>query len=271
MNLALKLFESAHQRFFRARSVFLSRQILLSCVPIFQSCGRRGRRARRARRIHTIRCAVAGVPIGLLDGLRVSPAPAPAPATLPHQISESDRGLVVQGGGEVRSGSGHHRRADIENAMESAGGAADLDGGEGRGAEPCAGAGGGGGAVEVEAVAEEESDGADERIFEEPDGVDLDGDGGGIAGEEVGVDAEDELVVPGRVFSADDVDTCADLVRRIDPHDGVGLETAAHGGGCGWRLQPLRRDQVDLQQVRCSHHRSIDRFSTRKSRTERGL
>lgn len=131
-------------------------------------------------------------------------------------------------------GAGEDDGADVEDALAAAGGASDLEGGEGRNC------GGGAGA-------DEEADGADEGVAKEAEGVDLDGDGGGIGGKEAGGDPEDELVVPGGVLAADAVDAGAELGGRVDPGNGVGVEAA--GCGVSWPLQVLRRDEVDLQQL----------------------
>lgn len=90
--------------------------------------------------------------------------------------------------------------------MESSRGAADLDGGEGRSPR-----------LRENEVAGEESDGADEMVAEVTYGEDLNGDGGGLAGEEVRWDFEEEFIVPGRVFSAETVGSGSDLVGRVDP------------------------------------------------------
>lgn len=117
--------------------------------------------------------------------------------------------------------------------MESSRGAADLDGGEGRSSR-----------LRENEVASEESDGADEMVAEATYGEDLNGDGGGLAGEEVRWDFKEEFIVPGRVFSAETVGSGSDLVGRVDPYEGVGLHAAQVRG---WGFEILRRDQVDLQ------------------------
>lgn len=119
--------------------------------------------------------------------------------------------------------------------MKLAGGTADLDGDERRSVRR-----------RREKVAEEDTDGAEEVVLEDADGEDVDGDGGGIAGEEVGVNAEDEFVVPGRVLGSKTIDSGSELGVRVDPCDGVGLE-AAESGGRGF--EALGGDQVDLQEV----------------------
>ena len=49
-------------------------------------------------------------------------------------------------------------------------------------------------------------------VADDPNGVDLDGDDGGVTGEEIRTESEDELIVPGRVFHAHLVHLCAELV-----------------------------------------------------------
>lgn len=115
--------------------------------------------------------------------------------------------------------------------MEPAGVAPDLDGGERR-----CGSG--------EAAAEEEADGANEGVTEAAGGVDLDGDGGGLAAEEVGGDAEEKLLVPRGVLAAYWVGPGAELEGRVDPRDGVGLHAAAQVGRRGF--EALGGNQVDL-------------------------
>lgn len=75
-----------------------------------------------------------------------------------------------------------------------------------------------------EHVADEEAHGADKVVAEGADGVDGDADAGGVAGEKVLCDAEEELVVPGRVVAAELVDACSELGGGVDPRDGVGLK-----------------------------------------------
>lgn len=62
-----------------------------------------------------------------------------------------------------------------------------------------------------EAAAEQESDGADEEIFDATDGIDLDGDSRGIATDEFRRDSKEEFFVPGRVFAADGIETGSEL------------------------------------------------------------
>lgn len=75
-------------------------------------------------------------------------------------------------------------------------------------------------------------------------GVDLDADGGCLAGEELGADLEEELIVPGRVLATDPVGTGPDFVVGVDPDECVGLHAAQVRRG-GFEI--LCRDQVDLQ------------------------
>jgi len=70
-----------------------------------------------------------------------------------------------------------------------------------------------------ENVDDEELDGVDEVVAE---GADR--DSGGVAGEELRRDAEEELVVLGRVVAADPVDSGSELGGEVDPCEGVGLE-----------------------------------------------
>ncbi len=99
--------------------------------------------------------------------------------------------------------------------MESTRGATDLDGGEGRDRSR-----------RGKEVACEESDGPDEMIPEATDGEDLDRDGGGLAGEEVRSDFEEELVVPGWILASNTVGSGLDLVVRVDPDECIGLHAA---------------------------------------------
>ncbi|KAG9445699.1 hypothetical protein H6P81_011827 [Aristolochia fimbriata] len=110
-------------------------------------------------------------------------------------------------------GVGEDDGANVENAVEAAGGAADLQRGE-RG-DAAAG--------EEVGAADEEPDCADEGVPEVPEGVDLDGDGGGVGGEEVRGDPEDELVVPGGVFEPDAIDARSELGGGVDQGNGVGV------------------------------------------------
>lgn len=61
-------------------------------------------------------------------------------------------------------------------------------------------------------------------VAEGSDGVDCDADAGGVAGEELRCDAEEELVVPCRVTAADFVDSGSELRGGFDPRERVGLE-----------------------------------------------
>lgn len=79
--------------------------------------------------------------------------------------------------------------ADVENPLRAAGGTANLEGYE---AEL-------GFAVGREEVGNQDGDGADEDLAEPGVGVDLDHDDGVVGIEEVVVDAEDKLLVPGGV------------------------------------------------------------------------
>lgn len=125
--------------------------------------------------------------------------------------------------------------ANIENALEPSRRATDLDGGEGR--SP-------GTVVDGDDVSDEESNSTDERIAETANGVNLDGDAGGLAGKKLRRDAEEELVVPGGVGSADGVDSGAEAVGGVDPGDGVGLPLAELVGG---DLEALGGDEIDLE------------------------
>jgi len=121
--------------------------------------------------------------------------------------------------------------------VESSGRAADLDGGESWSAD----FGG-----RRENVAEEESDGAEEVVPEDADGEYVDGDGGGVAGEEVGGYSEDEFVIPGRVLCTGAVDLGFELGIRVDPDVGISFQTAERDGG-GGGFEALGGDQGDLQ------------------------
>lgn len=121
------------------------------------------------------------------------PQPARLSLLLLHQFSKADGWNLLQDrviGGVVDGG------GDVEDALESAGGAADLYGGEGWGPVRR-------GFGEARGGAEEETHGADEEILDVADGEDLDGDGGGVARDEFVGDAEEELVVPVRVVAAE--------------------------------------------------------------------
>lgn len=83
-------------------------------------------------------------------------------------------------------------------------------------------------------------------VAEGADGVDGDADAGGFAGEKLRRDAEEELVVPGRVFAADFIDSGSELGIGVDPCESVGLESPPWR--CWW-LQALCGDQVDLQNL----------------------
>jgi hypothetical protein len=100
--------------------------------------------------------------------IAVSPrlSPAPAPLGLPHLLAVSDGGPSVQ----CREiGADEHRGCDVQDALESSGGAADLDGGKSGDARA--------GSDGRREVAGEESDGTDPMVAEATDGVDFDGDG----------------------------------------------------------------------------------------------
>jgi len=112
----------------------------------------------------------------------------------------------------------HDQGANVHDAVEPPRRPANLDVAE----AGCSGGVGVGGRGEN--VADEEPDGADEVVAEGADGVDGDGDSGGVAGEELRRDAEEELVVPGRVVAADLVDSGSELGGGVDPCEGVGLE-----------------------------------------------
>lgn len=101
--------------------------------------------------------------------------------------------------------------------MKAAGGPADLDGRERWGSVF------GRGERNGETVAEEQSDGSDERVFEVTECIDLDGDGGCVGGDELAGDAEEELVVPGRVFGTDSINSGAQLIGGMNPGKGIGL------------------------------------------------
>lgn len=100
--------------------------------------------------------------------------------------------------------------------------------------------------MEADAVAEEESDGAEKRVFENTDGVDVDSEGGSFGGEEIGGDPKYELVVPRRVFAAKTIDARAELASGVNVCDGVSLEAPDI---CGGRFEILGGDQVDLKKV----------------------
>lgn len=99
--------------------------------------------------------------------------------------------------------------------------------------------------TDVEEVADEESDGPDRSVADATDGVDLDVDSRGLAGEKLGGDSEEESVVPGRVFASDPVDSGSELGGRVDPGECVRLHSLTGGS-----FEALGGDQVDLQHVR---------------------
>lgn len=94
-----------------------------------------------------------------------------------------------------------------------------------------------------EQAAEKDTDGPDGRITEETHAEDLDHEGGGVGPEEVVVDAEDELVVPGRVGAAVSVDAGRQLAPGVRPRHSVGLHAPRY------RVQVLRGDYVELEKV----------------------
>lgn len=104
--------------------------------------------------------------------------------------------------------------------------------------------------MDVKKIVDQKSDGADEVIAESTDGVNLDGDGGGLAGEEARRNLEEEPVVPGWVRGSDLVDPGSELVGRVDPGECVGLH-AAQGTGGGF--EALGGDEVDLKHA----HRAL--------------
>ena len=93
--------------------------------------------------------------------------------------------------------------------MKSPGGASDLDDGEGgRSCGEVSRSKVGG----WKGVANQDTNGADQMVADDPNGGDLDGDDRGVTGEEIRTESEDELIVPGRVFHAHLVHLCAELV-----------------------------------------------------------
>lgn len=87
-------------------------------------------------------------------------------------------------------------------------------------------------------IADKDAHRAHEGVAEPTNGVDLDGDGGGVEAEELLVDAEHELVVPRRVVVALGVHDGGELALRVDPGGGVGSHFLGH------ELQVLARDDV---------------------------
>lgn len=142
------------------------------------------------------------------------------PRVLLHLLAVSNGGPSLQRR-EIRYVD--HHGADVQDAVESPGGAANLDSGEG--GDPGTGSEG------REEITCEETDGPDQMVAEVTDGVDLDADGGSFAGEEFWTDFEEELVIPGRIFSANPVCLGLDLVVRVDPDECVGLHAAQVSGG----------------------------------------
>ncbi|KAL2348078.1 hypothetical protein Fmac_002078 [Flemingia macrophylla] len=172
--------------------------------------------------------------------ITTSPGPSPittlpstSPSTLPPETATPPSSPGVEDG-----------EGNVEDALGVAGGAAKMEGSEARGEGRAVVGGGGGGREEV---AEEEADGADVDVFEPMDGVDVDGDGGGVGVEEVVVDAEDELVVPCGVCAALRVDSCGEFHVRVDPGDSVGVHVAGHWG------EVLGRYHIQLQQLEPRH------------------
>lgn len=84
---------------------------------------------------------------------------------------------------------------------------------------------------------------ADHDVAEPGGLVDLDGEGGVFVVEELGVDAEDELLVPRGAFVAVLIDSGGEFAVRIEPRDGE----SPHGFGYGGKV--LRGDHVDLQEL----------------------
>lgn len=128
--------------------------------------------------------------------------------------------------------------------------------------EDTAGAEGGGAAhlerddAAGEGGAEDDAHDAEEAVAAEAPGVEeVDVDGGGVGGEEVVVDAEEELVVPGGISVAGGVQQAsAELVGRIHPGGGV------HGRGPGGRVELLGGDDGELQEVEGGGVEGGDRF-----------
>nr|GME13007.1 hypothetical protein CEY00_Acc25353 [Ipomoea batatas] len=98
-----------------------------------------------------------------------------------------------------------------------------------------------------EEVADEEPDGADEGVAEPFDGVDLDLDGGGVALEELVVDAEHEFIVPRGVVAAVVVHGGGESAGRVEAHGGVRLHFLGHG------FQVLGGHHVYFQQLEGFH------------------
>ena len=63
-------------------------------------------------------------------------------------------------------------------------------------------------------------------VADDPNGGDLDGDDGGVTGEEIRTESEDELIVPGRVFHAHLVHLCAELVGWVYLGEHIGLHAS---------------------------------------------
>lgn len=135
-----------------------------------------------------------------IPSLRFLLPPPPPIKTLPHQIAVTNRRHSIQGS-EIGVFINHN--ADIQNALEASRRTTDLEGSERRGL---------GTVIRSDDVTEKETDSTDKRITETACGVDLDGDGGGIAGKKLRRDAEEKLVVPGGVVAADGVETGAEAV-----------------------------------------------------------
>ncbi|GMN42996.1 hypothetical protein TIFTF001_012200 [Ficus carica] len=208
-------------------------------VPERRRRSRRGRRGRIISVGEIYRLGAGALARFFREILRFAPAnltaiAASAAEAFCHEIAVGDCGSVGQGAREV--GSGDHSSADVENTVESSGRSPDLEGGEGRDL-----------GADVEEVADEESDGPDQRVADATDGVDLDVDAGGIAGEELRCDSEEEPVVPGRVLAADLVDAGAELGGGVDPNERVRAHAPRAVGGL---LEALGGDQVDLQNRR---------------------
>ena len=131
---------------------------------------------------------------------------------LSHEVAVPDRRDLLQRG---EAGAVHHHGADIHDAVEPPRRAPDLESAEAR--RCVVGVGG-------EHIADEEAYGADEVVAEGADSVDGDADTGGVAGEKIRRNSEEELIVPGRVVAAELVDACSELGGGVDPRDGVGLK-----------------------------------------------
>lgn len=148
-----------------------------------------------------------------------------------HQIPIPDgRGAELAVERHAPHGVVKEAKADVENPLRAAGGAAQLDRHEAH-------------LGLVLKIVHHHGSRPDQHVAEPRGGVDLDHDLRRVVLEELVVDSEDELLVPRRVGVAVLVDTCRQLALRVHPRDGE------RPHGFGRRVKILRRNQIDLQEL----------------------